>query len=340
MKLAGRDAAQFVASPDPDGAGALIWGADATRVALKRAGLVAALIGPAGPAEMRLARIAAADLRRDPAALIDAVKAVGFFPGPRVVLVEEAGDAQAAVLKAALVDWRPGDAQIVAAAGALGAGSALRRVFEADRRAVAIAVYADPPGRAEIAADLARAGLTDVGREAMADLEALARALDPGDFPQFLVRLALYKLGDPEPLNAADIAACAPLVGEAEVDEVLHLAAEGRAGDLAREMRRLAAGGAAPTGLAIAAARHFRALLAAACAVDGPEAALARVCPPVFGPRRTRMAAQARSLGPAEIERALGMIMDTDLALRSSRPAPAMALVERVIVRIAMLKRS
>ena len=39
------------------------------RVALKRAALVAALIGPEGAAEMRLTRIAGAELRRDPAAV-------------------------------------------------------------------------------------------------------------------------------------------------------------------------------------------------------------------------------------------------------------------------------
>jgi hypothetical protein len=31
------------------------------------------------------------------------------------------------------------------------------------------------------------------------------------------------------------------------------------------------------------------------------------------------------------------MIMDTDLALRSARPVPSMAMVERTFIRIAML---
>ena len=133
MKLAGREAARFLARPDPALAGVLLYGADPMRVALKRAALVEALIGPDGGAEMRLTRLAGADLRRDPAALLDAVKAVGFFPGARVVLVEDAGDAVADTLRAALADWRPGDAQVVVTAGALGAGSALRKAFEAAR---------------------------------------------------------------------------------------------------------------------------------------------------------------------------------------------------------------
>ena len=251
---------------------------------------------------MRLTRIAGAELRRDPAALIDATKAIGFFAGPRAVLVEEAGDASAAaVARRARRTGRPGDARIVVTAGALGAGSALRKAFEAAPNAAAIGVYADPPGRDEIEAALAAAGLARPDRETMAEVEALAQALDPGDFAQFLAKLALYKRGDPAPLSAADLAACAPPAG----------GGRGRRGGGARRRRRgrrgsrvafrgLGAAAARP-GVTIAAGRYFRTLHAAACAADGPEAALARARPPVFGPRRSAdggAGARARA-GPA-----------------------------------------
>jgi DNA polymerase-3 subunit delta len=338
MKLSWRDAQRFLARPDPGLAGVLLFGADPMRVALKRAALVEALIGPAGAAEMRLTRIPAADLRRDPAALLDAVKATGFFPGPRAVLAEDAADAAAPAVRAALDDWRPGDATLVVAAGDLRAGSALRKLFEAARNAAAIGVYADPPGRDEIEAALAAAGLPRPDRETMGEVEALARALDPGDFAQFVEKLALYKRGDPAPLGPADLAACAPPLGEAEIDEALTLAAEGDAAGLARAFRRLGGRSGSATGVTIAAGRYFRTLHAAACAGD-PEAALARARPPVFGPRRSRMAAQARALGRAELEKALGLIIEAELALRSTRPTPDTALVERLLVRLAMLKR-
>lgn len=337
MKLSAREAARYLAAPDPAGAGALLYGADAMRVALKRAALVTAMIGAAGAGEMRLTRIAGADLRRDPAALEDALKAIGFFPGPRAVLVEEATDGLAPILVAGLANWRPGDARLVVTAGALGAGSALRKAFERAPGVVAIGIYDDPPSREDVVADLARAGLTAVPAEALADVEALARALDPGDFAQLVEKIALYKRGDPAPLSPEDVAACAPPAAEADVEELLNLAAEGRAAALAGAMRRLA--GQAPTSLTIAAARHFRALYAAALAPDGPEAALARARPPVFGPRRARMAGQARALGADGARQALGLVMDTDLRLRSARPTPGLALVERLLVRVATLRR-
>lgn len=339
MKRTGREAARFLERPDPGTAAILLFGADAMRVALKRQALVLALIGPEGAAEMRLARMTGADLRRDPAALNDAVKATGFFPGPRAVLVEEAGDGVKDALGAALADWRAGDATMVLTAGALPAASGLRKLVERAGNAVAIGIYDDPPDRAAVEAALARAGLERVPPAALADVLALATSLDPGDFAQFVEKLALYKRGDAAPLSAEDIAAYAPEAGEADVGAILDLAAEGRADALAVAMRRLGGGAAAATGLVIAAGRHFRSLHAAACGPEGPEAALARMRPPVFGPRRDRMAAQARRLGPVQLERALTLILDTDLALRSSRPPPALAAAERLLVRIAMLRR-
>ncbi len=338
MKLAGRDALRFVERPDPAGAGVLLFGGDAMRVALKRQTLVAALVGPEGVAEMRLARIAAADLRRDPAALDDAVRAAGFFPGPRAVVVEDAGDGLAELVSAALADWRPGDAQIVVTAGALKAASPLRKAFEAARNAVAIGIYDDPPGREEIAAALATAGLGPADRAAMGDLEDLARGLGPGDFAQFLAKLALYKAGDATPLGPADMAACAPRAPEADLDDLLDLVAEGQAARLAVELRRAGSQGGAPVALAIAAGRRFRTLLVAASAPEGPEAALSRVRPPVFGPRRARLAAQARGFGAERLEMALGLITEADLALRSGGAMPGLAMVERLFVRVAMLR--
>lgn len=90
MKLSPRDADAYFARPDAAKAGILIYGGDAMRVALKRQQILTALLGPAAEEEMRLSRMSGSDLRGDPAQVLDAVKAVGFFPGPRAVFVEEA----------------------------------------------------------------------------------------------------------------------------------------------------------------------------------------------------------------------------------------------------------
>jgi len=338
MKLSPRDAPRYFERPDPERTGLLIYGPDAMRVALKRQQVIAALVGPQGEEEMRLTRMAASDLRKDPAMLMDAIKAQGFFPGPRVAFVEEANDTVAAAVTAALQDWQPGDAQVIVTAGQLKATSKLRKLFEGHGNAYAAAIYDDPPTRDEIEADLKRAGLGEIDRSAMEDLTALARSIDPGDFRQTLEKLALYKIGDDTPLASEDVIACAPSSTEADLDDVLNIVAEARLGEIGPVMRRLKAQGVQPVGLCIGATRHFRTLYTASADPGGAAQGIARVRPPVFGPRRDRMLRQAQKWGAPNLETALTLLTETDLQLRSAgQHAPAMELVERTLIRLAKL---
>lgn len=339
MKLTGPSASRYFAKPDPARTGLLIFGADAMRVALRRQEVIAQLIGPEGEAEMRLARIPAGDLRKDPAALMDAMKAQGFFPGLRVAFVEDATETTTPAIKAALEEWHPNDARLIVTAGNLTAKAALRKVFEDHANAYAIGIYDDPPSREEIEETLQKAGLTAIDPAAMTDLVALARDLDPGDFRQTVEKIGLYKYGDSTPLISADVAACAPATIEAGVDDLLSIVAEGRAGELGPMMQRLTGQGVSPVTLAIQSLRHFKALHAAASAPGGPAEGIARMRPPIFGPRRDRMLRQAQNWGMFRLEEALKHLIETDLTLRSSSRAPAMAVMERALVRLAMMAR-
>ena len=338
MKLAGADATRYFAKPDPKRTGLLIYGADAMRVALKRQEVIAALIGPQGDEEMRLTRIPAGDLRKDPAALLDAIKAQGFFPGPRVAFLEDATELAADAIKSALKDWQEGDASLIITAGDLKKTSTIRKAFEDHRNAYAAGIYDEPPSREEIEATLQRSGLISIDREAMSDLLSLARDLDPGDFRQTVEKIALYKLGDAAPLSSEDVANCAPASIEAEVDDILNIVAESRSGEIAPVMRRLEGQGVNPVTLCIGATRHFRTLHAAASHPGGAAEGLTRARPPVFGPRREKMLRQAQNWGMHRLEQALEMLVETDLTLRSANQrAPAMAVMERTLIRLAML---
>lgn len=340
MKLSTRDANRYFGKPDPDRTGVLIYGPDAMRVALKRQELIAALIGPQGEEEMRLTRIPGAELRKDKARLLDATKEISFFPGPRVAFVEDANDTAAPAILAALEDWTQGDAQIVVTAGQLKASSKIRKAFENHARTYAVGIYNDPPSREEIEADLTAAGLKNIDPEAMTDLFNLSRDLDPGDFRQTVEKLALYKLNDDIPVTSDDVAACAPVSTEAALDDILNIVAEGRAQELAPVLRKLEAQGTNPVALLIAATRHFRALYTAASDPGGASQGIARMRPPIFGPRRDRMLRQASGWGPIKLEQALTGLTDTDLQLRSAgQRAPDMALVERLFLRLSMLAR-
>ncbi|NHB75840.1 DNA polymerase III subunit delta [Rhodobacter calidifons] len=337
MILKGAEAARYCAKPDPGRAGLLIFGADAMRVALKRQDAIAALVGPQGEAEMRLTRISGADLRKDGSLLLDAIKAVGFFPGPRVAFVEDATDGLSDPIATALKEWKPGDAVIVVTAGGLTGKSALKTLFEKHPNAVSIGLYDDPPSREEIEDALKKAGLTDIDREAMTDLTTLARALDPGDFRQTLEKIALYKFNDPTPLTPADVAAMAPATIEAEIDDLIDAVAEARSTAIGPLFRRLEGQGVQPVTICIGALRHFRILHAAATDPAGPAAGIQKAR--VSFRQKDAMGRQAGQWGARALESAMAILLETDLTLRSTSKAPGMALMERALIRIAMTRR-
>lgn len=341
MKLSPREADGYFAKPDPDRTGLLIFGNDAMRVALKRQQVLAALLGPNAEEEMRLTRMSGAELRKEPALLLDAVKAVGFFPGPRAVFAEDLTDALTPTVAAALQDWQPGDAQIIATAGQLKASSKLRKLFEGHNNAFATGIYDDPPSRGEIERMMAERGIRAGSPDIMAALTDLAGELGPGDFSQMLEKISLYKHNDSSDLSIEDIEACAPQSNEAALDDVLNAVAEGRSGEIGPLVRRLMAQGTNAVTLCIGATRHFRMLYTVAADPGGASSGIGRLRPPVFGKRRDRVLRQAQGWGAMRLEKALGVLTDTDLQLRSAgQTAPAMAVMERAMIRLAMLSRA
>jgi len=326
MKLSGAEANRFLAKPDASIAAVLIFGADAMRVALKRQEAIAAILGPMG--EMRLTRLPGSDLRKSAAPLLDACREIGFFAGPRVVFVEDATDGTADSIGIALGEWRAGDAQIVITAGDLKGKSALKTLFEKHPGAVCIGLYNNPPTRAEIEADLAKAGLTEISPAAMADLNTLARDLDPGDFRQFLEKIAVYKYQDPSALTADEVAALAPMTIEAEVTDLVTAVADRKANLIGPLLRRLEGQGTLPVTLCIGALWHFRSLHSAVTQGGGK----------LYGPRAEAMQRQAGQWGAARLEDVLRLLIETDLTLRSTSRAPAMAVMERAFIRISMMQ--
>ncbi len=336
MKLAAADARTYLKRPEGRFGAVLLYGPDPIRVAENRANLVERLIGPDGAREFRLTSFPAADARKRGGEILDCLKAVGFFPGPRAVVLDDATDAQRDLLERALSTLAEGDAVLVVTAGSLPARSRMRALFEAAGNAAAIGIYDDPPDKGEVDEMIAAAGLGNMSPDGAGQLHAFAGNQTPPEFRQTLEKLALYTMRQQNPVGPEDIAAVVPELQEAGVDDVLWAAAEGRPDDVAPLIYRLYAQGYAPAAISVRASRYFRMLHAASLDPRNAESVLSRMRPPVFGKRRKRMAEQARRLGCARLEALLGELLDVELALRSSDPSPDRIAVERVLLRLAM----
>ena len=181
--------------------------------------------------------------------------------------------------------------------------------------------------------------INDIPPDAMGDLVDLGRVLEPGDFRQTVEKLSLYKHGDATPVTSDDIANCAPATSEASLDDALDIVAEGRFQEIGPILTKLEAQGVAAVRLCIGATQHFRKLHLAASDPKGPDAGIARARPPVPFKRKDRMLRQARAWGTYKLENALRLLTDTDLQLRSASTVPQMALMERALIRLAMMNR-
>jgi DNA polymerase-3 subunit delta len=338
MKLTGDKANNYFTNPDTNHTAILIYGADTMRVALRRQELLKSLIGDNAEEEMRLTRISGSDLRSDPALLLDGLKASGFFPGPRAVFVEGVTDINSAVIDAAMQDLQKGDAVLVLTSNQLNARSKLRKMIENNSNSVAIGIYNDPPNEKEIISVASKYNLNNFESDAKKDLIALGRSLDPGDFQQTCEKLSLYKYKDDSIITSTDINLCAPVTNDAVLDEAIYIIADARSDEVGPMLSRLFGQGMNPTTLCIAVMRHFRNLHSAASHPSGPDVALSRARPPVFGLRKDRMVRQVRLWGGMRLEKALGVLTDTDLSLRSSSKAPAHAMLERAFIRISMMR--
>lgn len=338
MKLAAREAAALLAKPDRNSAAFLLYGQNEARIDRFRADLTRAIAGPQGEEDMRITRIAAGALRKDAALLLDSLKAVSFFPGPRVTVVEDAGDGLAPSILAALAERGPEDAALIVTAGSLTKASALRKGFEDHRAAQAVAFYDDPLSREEIQQVLKSAGVGHLSREAGEALESLAAEMDVASLAALAEKLALYKLGDGTDVSLAEIESLA-VPAEAEVDTTLALMMEGQVVPLAQRLRRQFAQGTSPVSLVIAASQMFRQMHKIKADPQGVSSAIARQRPPLFGPKRDRLERQVKAWPMELIEQALDALVATDLKLRSSSKVPDFALVERTLLRISLRRK-
>ena len=341
MKLTSRDVVSFFKSPPKGLAGVLIYGNDVMRVSDKRQQFISSLLGPNADEEMRLTRISRENLKKAPEQAIDLCKAQSFFPGARALLIEEANETVADTIIKAIEEWQDGDATIVVTAGSLKPSSSLRKFFEQKKNIFSVPIFDNPMTKFEVEKIITESGLQNVTQEILNQLVTIASELTPGDFKQSLNKLTLYKLNDETPVTYQDLINCTPASNEAAIDEVLNIILAGNEFKVNQIIGRLRSQGVLPVTLVIAATRHFKALFSIVSNPGGVSAGATALRPPIYGPRKETLINQAQKWGPVKIKTAIKILTTIDLKLRSAdQKVPQMSLVERHLIRIAMLLKN
>jgi DNA polymerase III subunit delta len=189
--------------------------------------------------------IAAGAVKSDPALLADEAGAMSLFGGPRAIWIEPAGDDIAAGAEA-LLSAAAAESPVIAIAGALRKTSALLKLAESHRSALANASYA-PEGK-DAERMVAEVGRTFGLRVAPAVAARISESCgnDQAVVGQELAKLALYLDAAPERPKELDhdaIDAVGAALPEGDFLRLSDLALGGDLAGLAEELSALSSGG-------------------------------------------------------------------------------------------------
>lgn len=340
MKSRPSDLPRLLGKPASRPKAVLLHGDDAAQIVERREAIVQIVGGAEAEAEMRVARLTAAQCRADPAALDSALRARGFFPGDHVVVVTDATDALAAPLLAAARESAGAGSLLVVVAGALTTKSALRKGFEADPTLAAVPCDRAAPTRDEIRAQLAAHGVDAIDPDAADELVRLMAELDSLARTRLYEKLALWQHGSDSPLGMAAVLACAAPPGTGDADAVALAVLARDPAAVQRALMRALGQGADAVGLVLMVGRLARQLLEARLVYDDggstAEAALGRVFPPIPRPLQAPLAAVLGRWTRPDLERLGRTVHTLDATLRQGGPTPVRALTERTLLRLAL----
>lgn len=332
MKLTAKQAERFVQEPDPSVRAVLLYGPDAGLRRERSAALLAKVVDdPADP--FAVSELTGAQVAEDPARLADEAAALVFGGGRRFVRVRDVSDKVAGVLKDFLAE-SPGDAFVVIEADDLPARSSLRKLFEGDKQAAALACYHDDSRSLE---SVVRGFFSDAGlgisREAVGFLASQLGG-DRELTRRELEKILLYKADSTGEVTLEDAETCVGDSALLSLEDVALATGAGNLPALERALARSFSEGNAPVSLLRAVARHFQRVHAVAGAGGPAEDAMKRLRPPVFWKTAAAFKAQSEAWRPAHLVRAMNKLLEAEAACKRSG-APAETLAARALLEIA-----
>lgn len=333
MKVQPGRADAFVNQPPSECRALLLYGPDAGLVRERlQAATKAIAKDVADP--FRVAELSAAQLKDDPARLSDEAAALSLTGGQRVVRILNAPDSLAALIGNFLAAPK-GDALIIVTAGELGPRAPLRKLFEEEPKAAAIACYADEGQGLDalITQQLSKQGIR-IQPDALAIL-ANRLGSDRMMVRSEVDKLALY-MGEPGTITAADIQAAMGDGGEATQDELSIAVMSGNQQAAQTALERLMREGTQPVAILRSVGRYVQRLhLASGQMRQGKSAeqAVESLRPPVFFKHKGPMAQQLKGWPSDRLAQAMDMLIQAELDCKTTG-MPAEAVCGRALMQI------
>lgn len=340
MKLSGTKADGFIRKPDPKVRAILLFGPDGGLIRERAKLLVNHFADESDP--FAVTEMTGDALRRDGAALSDAANALSLMGSAAVVNVRDIGDAVVQVVD----DWLDAGAGVhpaVFEAGELAPRSKLRSLFEKRADTAAIGCY---PDEGRDLAGVVREHMTANG--ITLDRDALPVLLSRLGTDRLAIRQELDKLvmyaggpGSAATVSVADIEAAIGDVKTASLDDIAFAVGGGNQTALGIALDRAFSEGATAVGIIRAVQRHLDRLhqaKALAQSEGNMQSAIKKLRPPVFFKVAGAFEAQARAWAPADLARAMTLLLETERDCKSGLDIER-AICERSLLQLTQAAR-
>jgi DNA polymerase-3 subunit delta len=339
VKLAAAKVAGFLKSPGPDAAAVLIYGNDRGLVRERVETLAHGVVDDLGD-PFRVTELKSGDVRGDPARLADEVAAQSMIGGRRLVLLRIDGTDISKPLAAVLEDFI-GDTMLIVEAGELGPRAPVRKLFEADKDAVAIACYADDERAIE---SLIETVLGGHGISADPDAKNhLIKQLGSDHMVsrRELEKLALYA-GEKTSVSLEDVVQIVGDNGALSLEEIAYATAGGDGDQLERLLARAFRESQSPVGILRAVLRHFQKLHVSAGLMGqgkSAEQAMKQLRPPILFLFAGRFRRQLGLWSLGRARSAMALLGEAERDCKSTG-LPDEAVCHRALIRLAMAARA
>ena len=334
MKIGQRQTEAFVRKPDPTIRAILVYGPNRGLVRERFDQLTLSIVNETSD-PFRVAQLTGRQIISDPACLFDEAAALSLTGGDRVVRVQEAAENITDVLRRFLEN-PPGEALILVEGGELGPRSSLRRLFESESAAAALACYPDNgPALEHLIEGLLSAHNVTAARDVQALIATLIGS-DRAIVRQELEKLALYA-GSGAKVTTRDVLAVIGDNTELSLQEVALATADGDFAALERALEKVRQEGFPPVAVLRVCGTHFLRLHQAAGAVTSgasPKAAVARLKPPVFWQIEPQFRRQLGRWRPETLGIALRWLIQGEIDAKTTG-RPSQTICHRTLTRIA-----
>ncbi len=346
--LKGKDIKGFLAQPDPRINAVLIYGDDAGAVR-ERSDHLAKRIVKDLKDPFNFIELTEEDLRGDKARLCDEAAALSFMGGERVIRIRGTSQIILAacdnLIKALDADSLTPNALVLVEAGMLAKSSALRKLFEKSKKAVALPCYQDNQLdlRAMVLEMLGKEGLT-INEAALSSLLSgfgNDRALNRGEVEKLILYVGpkgCREQADYE-IVLRDIEASLARSGADAMGKIMPLIAGGDPKALAEALASAKESGASALAWLRMSIRLFLRLSQARSYMDqgaGVRDAMNKLRPPVFYPESLQFEKWLRVWTKSALDQALAMLMEAELAAKTTG-APVHELAERTALRLSVM---